>query len=124
MMDYQNIKIIANGMELPAPTSIESELSDLDADTTIRSVTTGTLRRNVIRSDVLKMTLKYGMQEIAQVQKILACLPAPNFSATLFDMKSGKREVKTMYVGNRKFTYKVAGSVVMVDGLSFSLIEV
>lgn len=123
-MDYQNIKIIVNGMELPAPTSIESELSDLDADTTIRSVTTGALRRNVIRTDILKLTIKYGLQEIAQVQKLLACLPAPNFSVTFFDIKNGKREVKTMYAGNRKFTYKVAGGAIMVDGLSFSLIEV
>lgn len=123
-MDYQNIKIIANGMELPAPISIESELSDLDADTTIRSVTTGILRRNVIRTDVLKLTLKYGLQEAAQVQRILASLPAPNFSVTLYDIKSGDREEKTMYTGNRKLSYKMAGGTIMIDGLSFSLTEV
>ncbi len=123
-MNYQDIRITANGVELPAPISIDSELSDLDSDTTIRSITTGTLRRNVIRTDMLKLTLKYGLQEMAQVHSILGCLPAPNFTVTLFDIKSGERQTKTMYTGNRKFTYKVAGDTVMLDALSFSLIEV
>ncbi len=123
-MNYQDIKIIANGQELPAPISIDTELSDLDADTSIRSITTGTLRRNVIRTNILKLTLKYGLQEMARVQEILMHLPAPNFPVTLYDVKTGERAEKTMYAGNRKFSYKVAGSSIMVDGLSFSLTEV
>lgn len=123
-MNYSDVKIVVNGYELPDPVSIEPELSDLDSDTTVRSIVTGKLNRNVIRSNMIKLVLKFGLQDMGEVTNVLSHLPTPSFTVNLFDPVVGKRVTKTMYVGNRKFTYKVVGKNVMIDGLTFSLIEV
>ena len=55
-MEYNDIKILIEGVELPAPSTMDIEYEDLDADS-IRSISDGVLERNRIRSNVQKVTL-------------------------------------------------------------------
>lgn len=54
MADEAKIKV--NGTALPTPSEISVEISDLDSDS-VRPVSTGILRRNRIRANMLKVTL-------------------------------------------------------------------
>ena len=51
MADEAKIKI--NGTLIPTPSEISVEINDLDSDS-VRPVSTGVLRRNRIRSNMLK----------------------------------------------------------------------
>ena len=51
MADEAKIKV--NGVLLPTPSDISVEIQDLDGDS-IRPIATGVLRRNRIRSNMLK----------------------------------------------------------------------
>ena len=52
MADEAKIKI--NGTLIPTPSEISVEINDLDSDS-VRPVSTGILRRNRIRSNMLKI---------------------------------------------------------------------
>ena len=56
MADEAIIKI--NGTLIPTPSEISVEINDLDSDS-VRPVSTGILRRNRIRSNMLKITCTY-----------------------------------------------------------------
>ena len=56
MADEAKIKI--NGTLIPTPSEISVEINDLDSDS-VRPVSTGILRRNRIRSNMLKITCTY-----------------------------------------------------------------
>ena len=47
-MEYNDIKILIEGVELPAPSTMDIEYEDLDADS-IRSISDGVLERNRIK---------------------------------------------------------------------------
>lgn len=121
-MNYKDIVIKANGVVLPAPISLEYSLEDLDADSE-RDVNTGRLNRNRIRSDVFKLSLTYGMDDMATVSKVLKAISPPTFSVELYDIKNGNRVVKTMYAGPKSMKM-ICINGVWGKGFKFNLTEV
>lgn len=123
-MDYNDIKILVNGSALPESAQISIEYSDLDSDTTIRPITTGILRRNPIRKNIMKITVKCVIEDFDIVNDILSKVTATQFPVVVYNNITKNRVTKTMYAGNKKFDYKVVGAKIMTNGFSFNLIEV
>ncbi|MCI9523595.1 MAG: hypothetical protein HFF01_00905 [Erysipelotrichaceae bacterium] len=123
-MNYNDIKIMINGSELPESAQVSIEYSDLDSDASIRPITTGILRRNPIRKNIMKITIKCVLEDFDKVNEILSKVSDTQFSVVVYDNISKTRKNKTMYAGNRKFDYKVVGARIMIGGFSFNLIEV
>ena len=123
-MNYNDIKILVNGIALPESAQISIEYSDLDSDTSIRPITTGILRRNPIRKNIMKITVKCVIEDFDEVNNMLSKLTATQFPVVLYDNVSKSRKTKTMYAGNKKLDYKVVGARIMTSGFSFNLIEV
>ena len=121
-MNYEDIKIKVNGVVLPAPISIDYSLEDLDADSE-RDVNTGRLSRNRIRSDVFKLSLTYGTDDMATVSKVLKTVSPATFSVEIYDIKNSKRVVKTMYAGPKSLKM-ICNNGVWIKGLKLNLTEV
>lgn len=115
-----SIKI--KGTVIPAPVSMSISLEDLDADSQ-RDVSTATLYRNRIRSDVLKISLTYSMDDISDVSNILNLVSDSTFSVEYFDIKSKSRKTTTMYAGPKQFQFVFINGN-WVKGLTFNLTEV
>ena len=95
-MGFETLKIVVNGVELPAPISIDYNLEDLDADSA-RDAKSAELSRNRIRADVTKVSLIYGMDDTETVSNVLKAISPETFSVELFDVKENKRATKTIY---------------------------
>lgn len=121
-MNYESIMIKANGVVLPAPISIDYSLEDLDADSE-RDVSTGRLSRNRIRSDVFKLSLAYGLEDMVSVSAVLKAVSPETFSVELYDIKNNKRVIKTMYAGPKSMQM-ICDDGVWIKGLKFNLTEV
>ena len=113
MADEAKIKV--NGVLLPTPSDISVEIQDLDGDS-IRPIATGVLRRNRIRSNMLKVTLTWNLKTFVDVMSIL--------NAELYIPDHGIRGTKKMYAGNKKFNYVRTKVGLKAQSFSFALIEV
>ena len=122
-MEYTDIKILINGEELPAPSSIDVEFEDLDADS-IRSLTDGVLERNRIRPNVQKITLSYLLKELDVISEVYQMITPATFSVELWDDVQGKKVTKQMYAGPKKHSYIRTQSGIKGQAIKFSLIEV
>ena len=96
--------IKVNGVALSTPSDIKVEIQDLDGES-VRPVATGVLRRNRIRSNMLKVT------------------PA-EFDAELFIPTHGIRATRKMYAGNKSYNYIRTKEGLKAKSFSFALIEV
>ena len=103
MADEAKIKI--NGTLIPTPSEISVEINDLDSDS-VRPVSTGVLRRNRIRSNMLKITCTYKLNTFTDVMNILKVLTPAEFTAELYIPDHGIRGTKKMYASNKKYNYK------------------
>lgn len=121
-MNYDTIEIKVNGVVLPSPIDFSYNLEDLDADSQ-RDVQSGILDRNRIRSDVFKISLTYGINDMDTVSKVLKAISPPTFVVELFDIKNNNRTTKTMYAGP-KTAQMVCNNGVWIKGLKFNLTEV
>ena len=121
-MDFETLKIVVNGVELPAPISIDYNLEDLDADSA-RDAKSAELSRNRIRADVMKVSLIYGIDDTATVSHVLKAISSETFSVELFDVKENKRTTKKMYAGPKSMQL-VLYKGVWIKGLKFNLVEV
>ena len=121
MADEAKIKV--NGTELPTPSEISVEISDLDSDS-VRPVSTGILRRNRIRANMLKVALTYKITPLTDVMSLLKALTPSTFTCELYIPDHGIRGTKTMYAGNKKYNYKRVKTGIKAESFSVSLIEV
>lgn len=121
-MNYNDIEIKVNGVVLPAPIEYSYNLEDLDADSQ-RDVKSGVLDRNRIRSDVFKISLTYGINDMDTVSKVLKAISPSTFAVELFDIKNNIRATKNMYAGP-KTAQMVCNNGVWIKGLKFNLTEV
>lgn len=121
-MEYKNIEIKANGVILPPPVSIDLNLEDIDADSE-RDVKSAILDRNRIRSDVHKLSLAYGLNDLDTVSTVLQAISSATFEVELFDIKANERVTKKMYAGPKSMQFVYANQV-WVKALKFNLIEV
>ena len=108
-------KIKANGVLLPTPSDISVEIQDLDGDS-VRPIATGVLRRNRIRSNMLKT--------FVDVVSILNAVTPTEFNVELYIPDHGIRGTKKMYAGNKKYNYIRTKTGLKVQSFSFALIEV
>lgn len=122
-MDYDNIKILIGGVELPAPSDYEVQYEDLDAES-LRGISDGVLERNRIRANVQKVTLSYLLKDIPDLATIYSLVASQTFQVELWDDIQGKRVTKTMYAGPKKHTYIRTQSGIKGKAVQFSLIEV
>ena len=121
-MNYDNIKIKVNGVILPPPVKLDYSLEDLDADSE-RDVNTGTLDRNRIRSDILKVSLSYSMNDVSTVSSVLKTISPATFTVEIFDIKNNSSTKKTMYAGPKSFQVLCIDGV-WIKALKFNLMEV
>ena len=116
-------KIKANGVLLPTPSDISVEIQDLDGDS-VRPIATGVLRRNRIRSNMLKVTLTWNLKTFVDVVSILNAVTPTEFNVELYIPDHGIRGTKKMYAGNKKYNYIRTKTGLKVQSFSFALIEV
>ena len=121
-MGFETLKIIVNGVELPAPINMDYNFEDLDVDSE-RDVKNAKLSRNRIRADVMKVSLVYGIDDTATVSQVLKAISSETFSVELFDVKENKRTTKIMYAGP-KTMQMVFYNKAWIKGLKFNLVEV
>ena len=121
MADEAKIKV--NGVLLPTPSDINVEIQDLDGDS-VRPITTGVLRRNRIRTNMLKITLTWNLKTFVDVMNILNIVSPKEFNAELYIPDHGIRGTKKMYAGNKKYNYVRTKTGLKVQSFSFPLIEV
>lgn len=122
-MNYQNLKIKINGVDLPAPVDMDYNLEDLDADSE-RDVSSGVMDRNRIRSDVYKIPLAYQLDDIQTISNILNMIKPETFSVEILDILTLKRKTLTMYAGPKTMRFVLTSDNVWVKALKFNLVEV
>ena len=120
MADEAKIKV--NGVLLPTPSDISVEIQDLDGDS-VRPIATGVLRRNRIRSNMLKVTLTWNLKTFVDVMSILNAV-TPEFNVELYIPDHGIIGTKKMYAGNKKYNYIKTKTGLKAQSFSFALIEV
>lgn len=121
MADEALIKV--DGVALPTPSDIKVEIQDLDGES-VRPVSTGVLRRNRIRSNMLKITLTWNLNTFVDVMSILNAVSASTFKTELYIPDHGIRDVKTMYAGTKSYNYIRTKTGLKTKSFSFALIEV
>lgn len=121
MADEALIKV--NGVALPAPSDIKVDIQDLDGES-VRPVATGILRRNRIRSNMLKVTLTWNLNTFVDVMSILNAVTPVQFTTELYIPDHGIRGAKTMYAGNKSYNYVKTKTGLKAKSFSFALIEV
>lgn len=116
-------KIIIDGEVLPTPSDIKVEIQDLDGES-VRPVSTGILRRNRIRSNMLKVTLTWNINPMSDIMSILKTVTPSEFAAELYIPDHGIRGTKRMYAGNKNYNYIRTKEGLKAKSFSFALIEV
>lgn len=123
MSTYEDIRIFVNGVELPAPSTMDLEYEDLDADS-MRDINSGTLHRNRIRSNVMKIKVSYLVADLGAIAKVYTMLKPTSFKVSVYDDASGKRVNKQMYCSKKSHSYIRTQNGIRGKGVSFSIIEV
>lgn len=123
MAEYEDIKILINGVELPAPSDYDIEYEDMDVDS-IRGIFDGVLERNRLRSDVQKVKISYLIKDLDAITAIYNLIKPVSFEVELRDDTQGKRVTKTMYAGPKKHSYIRVQNGIKGKAIQFSLIEV
>lgn len=122
-METKYIDIYINGVKLPAPSTLDMEYSDLDADS-LRPITTGKLKRNRVRSNMAKIKIGYLLNEVTDIDRIMKMIEPKDFTVEVYDNATGSVVNKTMYAGNKTFSYIRVKRGIKGQGFKFNLVEV
>ena len=122
MGTYENIKLKINGEELPSPIQMYYELLDLDINSQ-RDTQTLRMHSNRGLSDMVSISLVYGLNDLTTISKILKAIEPENFEVELHDLKENARATKTMYASSKTAQFVVSNGV-WVKVLKLKLIEV
>ena len=123
MAEYENIKILINGVEIPAPSDYEVGYEDIDAEA-LRDVSTGILERNRIRADVQKISLSYLLKDLESITAMYKLISPQSFEVEVWDDTKGERVTKVMYAGPKKHSFIRVQKGIKGKAIKFSLIEV
>ena len=115
-------RVVVNGVALPAPVTLDYSLEDIDKDSN-RDVSNAKMRRNRIRSDVVKLSFTYTVNSLEEVTTVLNAIKSKTFDVEFYDYKEGKRVTKEMYAGAKTFR-PIAVSGNWIQGFKFNLTEV
>lgn len=121
-MSYENIQIVVDGVILPSPIDMSYGLEDLDADSE-RDTKTAILDRNVVRQNMFKVSLVYGIDDTVTISKVLKAITPKQFNVELFDIVNNKRTTKNMYASSKSLQF-IVNNGVWVKGFKFNLVEV
>ena len=119
-----NARIKINGAVLPAPSSYEVSFEDLDSEQSKRYVTSGKMRRKRIRSEVMKITLTYNLNDLPDVMQILKMIKPETYSAELYLPNEGIFGTLVMYSNKKKFNYIRMMTGHKAQSFSFDMTEV
>lgn len=122
-MEYNDVKIKINGVDLPPPSTYDVEYEDYDADS-IRGIEDAVLERNRIRANVQKVTLSYLLKNLDDISTVYKMVKPATFQVELWDDTEGKRVTKEMYAGPKKHSYIRTQNGIKGQAIKFSLIEV
>ena len=119
----QEHDILINGVKLPTPSTFKASFEDLDAEG-VRPITTGVLRRNRIRSRVMKIELTWLLKDSPQTSTISKMVEPETFSVKVWDPLKGDYVTKTMYCSAFEYEYKRTLSGIKASALAANLVEV
>ena len=120
-MTWDELKPKVNGVYLPTPVGFNPSLEDLDGDS-FRDVKYGVLNRTVLRSDVNKLSLTFGYEDLSEISTIINLLKSPTLSVEMLDIHTLTRKTYSMYCNKKSFTMINANGI-WVNGLSIELVE-
>ena len=121
MNKYIEIKI--NGQKLPSPSFYKPNYEDLDAEG-IRPITTGILKRNRIREKVLKVELKWNLNDMSVIESIADMVKDETLSVEIYDVTKKSTVTKEMYCSNYGYEYIRTMNGIKASGYAVNLIEV
>lgn len=116
------MKIKIDGVELPAPVSIDYNYEDLDVESD-RDTRNGILSRNVLRSNMLKISITYGIEDAETISNVIQAITPNTFNVEVFDVSTNSRKTKTMYAGSKSMQM-IMNNGVWIKCLKFNLVEV
>lgn len=122
MEGYDKIKLKINGVDIPSPISMDYGMDDLDMNSQ-RDTQTLRMHRNRGLSDMVTLSLVYGLNDLETISMILKAIEPESFEVELHDLKENKRVTKTMYASSKTAQFVVCDGV-WVKGLKFKLVEV
>jgi hypothetical protein len=114
------VMIYINGVAMPAPTSYDVKLADIDSSNSGRGET-GYLTRERLRADVASINVGWENITTNELNTIMNAIKNPEFSVRFF--KGGEYKDADMYAGDRalELTFPVEGDERW--SLSFPLTE-
>jgi hypothetical protein len=121
-ISWNELKLVVDGKEMPAPTDYEIELSDQDGDS-VRNIKDAVLSRVVIRKDIKKINLKYSMNDMNTVSTVLNMLYPDKIAVQCFDEKTIARVTKYMYCNKKTYGVVCVGGNAWAKSMNFSLVE-
>lgn len=122
ILNYENMKIKINGVELPAPVQMDYNLEDLDVDSE-RDVKSAVLDRNRARAELYKIPLAYALNDVETVSTVLNMIHPETFDVEIFDIMTLKRKTIKMYAGPKSMQFVLCDNI-WVKALKFNLVEV
>lgn len=123
IVSYENIKPVINGITLPPPTKFDLSWEDLDSPNSLRDIKLGKLHREVIRSNVVKVSFAYSIDELSVLSQILKWCRNKVVNVEMFDVESMSRKMYEMYISKPKTTLINVGGGIFSKGFSFDLTE-
>lgn len=121
-MNYIVIKI--DGAILPTPSEYSVSFEDLDSDQSKRYVTSGKMRRKRIRSECLKISLTYNLNDMPDILTIMKMIKPQTYSAELYLPNEGIIGTLEMYSNKKKFNYVKTKTGHKAQSFSFDMTEV
>jgi hypothetical protein len=121
-VSWNELKLVIDGKEMPAPTDFEVEMNDYDGDS-VRNVADGVLSRIPIRLGVKKFSLKYSMLDMETVSTVLKMLHAPKVAVQYLNPETLKRETGYMYCNKKTFGLVCVGTNTWTKALSLAIVE-
>lgn len=122
-VSYEDVKPVINGIALPPPTKFDLSWDDLDSPNSLRDIKRGVLHREVIRSNVLKISFAYNVEELATLSTVLELCRKKVVQVEAFDIESMTRKTYNMYISKPKTSLIAVGNGVFSKGFAFDLTE-
>lgn len=122
-VSYEDVKPVINGILLPPPTKFDLSWGDLDSPNSLRDIKRGVLRREVIRSNVLKISFAYNVEELATLSTVLKLCRKKVVQVEAFDIESMTRKTYNMYISTPKTSLIAVGNNIFSKGFAFDLTE-
>lgn len=120
-MNYENIQIKVGGVLLPPPISLDYSYEDIDVDSQ-RNTKDAVMNRNVLRENVLKISLVYAIDDVESVSTVMKAITPKNFEVEFFDILSNSKKIKKMYAGPKTMQILCLNGI-WVKSFKFNLTE-